>query len=59
MDKAPEIRETLRSQGRSLRDEIPEVFRAFADLSRASMRDGDLPALTKEFSALAISIVKE
>jgi len=59
MDAAPQTRDVLRQQALSLRQEIPEVFRAFGELSRSSMADGDLPALTKEYAALAISMVKE
>jgi len=59
MESAPEVRDQLRRQALSLREEIPEAFRAFADLSRTTMGDGELPAATKEFAALAISIVKE
>jgi AhpD family alkylhydroperoxidase len=59
MDSATQTRDRLRAQALELREEIPEVYRAFAELSRASMGDGELPALTKEMAALAISIVKE
>jgi AhpD family alkylhydroperoxidase len=59
MDSAPQTRDQLRAQALELRQEIPEVYRAFAELSRASMSDGELPALTKEMAAFAIAIVKE
>jgi AhpD family alkylhydroperoxidase len=59
MDTAPQTRDQLRAQALELRQEIPEVYRAFAELSRASMADGELPALTKEMAAFAVAIVKE
>jgi AhpD family alkylhydroperoxidase len=59
MDHAPEIRDSLRAQALSLRAEIPEVFSAYARLSQAATAEGELPALTKEFAALAIALVKE
>jgi AhpD family alkylhydroperoxidase len=51
--------EDLRAPARSLREEIPEVLSAFAQLSRASMEGGALDAKTKELIALAIAITRE
>ncbi len=59
MDSAKETQEKLRGPARALRDEIPDVFRAYGELSRAAMADGELSDLTKEFAALAIAIVKQ
>jgi AhpD family alkylhydroperoxidase len=59
MERASEVRDEIRAKSRELRQVIPDVYRAFAELNRASMGDGELPAVTKEMAALAIAIVKE
>jgi AhpD family alkylhydroperoxidase len=56
---ARELQTQLRAQALELRSEIPEVYRAYAQLSTAAFADGALPSLTKEFAGLAIAIVKE
>jgi AhpD family alkylhydroperoxidase len=56
---AAAIREELREPAKSLRAEIPEVMRAFADLSRSAMAPGALNAAMKEVVALAIAATRE
>lgn len=58
MDHAPAIRDELRRKARSMREEVPEVFSAYARLSAAATATGDLDELTKEYASLAIAIVK-
>jgi AhpD family alkylhydroperoxidase len=58
----PTARETLdevRVQSNQLREAIPEVYRGYADMHRAALIDGALPAKTKELIALAISVTRE
>lgn len=47
----------LRPQHRALRQEIPDVYRAFNELSGAALSDGVLPAKIKELMAMAIGVV--
>jgi AhpD family alkylhydroperoxidase len=57
-----DARATIRELGgptRELRNAIPEVWAGFADLHRAALADGALPARTKELMALAIAVVKQ
>lgn len=54
-----EIREELRQPALNLRGEIPEVMRAFADLSRSAMAEGELSGGCKELIALAIAATRE
>jgi AhpD family alkylhydroperoxidase len=51
--------EDLRVPARALREEIPEVLSAFAQLSKAAMAEGVLDQKTKELIALAIAITRE
>jgi AhpD family alkylhydroperoxidase len=51
--------EELRTAARELRSEIPEVFRGFAEMSRAAMAEGELDEKTKELIALAIGATRE
>ena len=41
-----------------LRHMIPEVWSAYAAMHRAVIKDGELPAKTKELIALAVAIAK-
>lgn len=59
MEHADHIREELRGPALSLRREIPEVMRAFGEMSRAAMSDGALSEKTKELIALAIAMTRE
>jgi len=43
---------------RNLRHAIPEVYKGFAELSRAAFADGELDKRTKELIALAIGVVE-
>ncbi len=47
----------LRPQHRALRQEIPDVYRAFNDLSAAALTDGALPTQIKELMAMTIGVV--
>jgi AhpD family alkylhydroperoxidase len=59
MDNAHDVREELRAPALALREEIPEVLRAYAEMSRAAMAEGDLSVGTKELIAVAIAITRE
>jgi AhpD family alkylhydroperoxidase len=48
----------LRPQHRALRDEIPEVYRTFNELSSAALADGALPTKVKELIAMTIGVVE-
>lgn len=59
MEHHHQILEQGRAEYRELSGLVPEVVRAFAELHRATMADGALPAKTKELIALAIAITRE
>jgi AhpD family alkylhydroperoxidase len=59
MEHIDDLREELRGPAKALREEIPEVMRAFGGLSAAAMVEGDLNVATKELIALAIAITRE
>ena len=59
MDKAAAVRAELRGPALDLRHEIPNVMRAYAQLSVAALEPGDLSAETKQLAALAIAITRE
>ena len=59
MDHNHEIREELRQPALDLRKGIPEVMKAFGELSRAAMVEGELSSLTKELIALSIAATRE
>jgi AhpD family alkylhydroperoxidase len=46
----------LGTEGKALRALIPEVYRGFAQMSRATMADGAVDGRTKELIALAVSV---
>jgi AhpD family alkylhydroperoxidase len=54
----PEVLSDLARPVKELREEIPEVWSAYAAMHRAVIQDGALDARHKELIALAISIVK-
>ena len=47
----------LSTQHRALRQEIPDVYQAFNQLSAAAFSEGALPTKVKELMALAIGVV--
>ena len=49
----------LRQPARDLRDHIPDVIGAYADMQRAAMAEGVLSAKVKELIALAVAITRE
>lgn len=59
MDSMHEIREELRQPAADLRAMIPDVMKGFAQMAEASMAEGELSTLVKEFLALVISITRE
>ena len=59
MTSARETRNELTGLGRHLREAIPGVYAAYAQLHNASMGDGALPARVKELIALAIAVTRE
>lgn len=54
-----EVLGELRQPARELRDHIPEVIGAYANMQRAALAEGSLSAKVKELIALAIAITKE
>ncbi|HVX21447.1 MAG TPA: carboxymuconolactone decarboxylase family protein [Acidimicrobiales bacterium] len=54
-----QVTEDLKGPYRDLRDAIPDVLAGYAELHRAAMGDGALPAKTKELIALAVAITRE
>ena len=48
MEHIHDIREELRQPAIELRHEIPEVFRAFGELSRSAMAEGEISSGFKE-----------
>jgi AhpD family alkylhydroperoxidase len=56
---AHETLEEIAADGRVLRETIPAVYAAYAELSHAAMTDGVLPARIKELIALAIAVTRE
>jgi AhpD family alkylhydroperoxidase len=59
MEHSDHIREELRQPALELRREIPDVLRAFGELSKAAMSDGALPGAIKQLVALAIAATRE
>ena len=49
----------LRQPARDLRDHIPDVIGAYAEMQRAAMAEGALSAKVKELIALAVAITRE
>jgi AhpD family alkylhydroperoxidase len=49
----------MRAPVQQLREAVPDVFKAYADMHRAAMSDGALPAKIKELIALAIAVTRE
>lgn len=47
----------LRGQHRALRDEIPEVYRSFNEMSSAALAEGALSTKVKELMAMVIGVV--
>jgi AhpD family alkylhydroperoxidase len=58
MNEHHDVLSELREPTRDLRRAAPEVWSAFGDLHEAAVRDGVLPARTKELLALAIAVTK-
>jgi AhpD family alkylhydroperoxidase len=56
---AHETLSELGDQGRLLRDQIPEVYSAYAHLGAAAMKEGALPVKFKELLALVIGVIRE
>lgn len=54
-----EVLGELRQPARDLREHIPEVIAGYAQMQRAAMADGALPAKVKELIALAVAITRE
>ena len=54
-----EILDEMRQPVAQLRQAIPGVFKAYADMHHAVITDGALPAKMKEIIALAIAVTRE
>jgi AhpD family alkylhydroperoxidase len=59
MESMDEVRAELRQPALDLRGLIPEVMKGYAEMSRASMAEGELSAATKELLATVIAITRE
>ena len=59
MTSARETRNELIGLGRHLRDAIPGVYAAYAQMHNATMGDGALPARVMELIALAFAVTRE
>ena len=59
MESMDEVRAELRQPALDLRGLIPEVMNGYAEMSRASMAEGELSAATKELLATVIAITRE
>lgn len=55
--KYHQIADDLRSPARELRNQIPEVFKGYAQLHAAAIKDGAISQKNKELIAIAISVV--
>ena len=53
-----QVLEDMRQPVAQLRQAIPGVFKAYADMHHAAISDGALPAKVKELIALAISVTR-
>ena len=58
MNHYSEVIADLAESTASLRDATPEVWAGFAQLHKAAVADGALPAKIKELIALAVAVVK-
>lgn len=56
--KGRQVLHELRPQHRELRGQIPDVYRGFAELSKAAFEPGALDRKTKELIAFAIGVVE-
>ena len=54
-----EVLGELRQPARELREQVPDVIGAYANMQRAVMVDGALPAKVKELIALAVAITRQ
>lgn len=52
-----DVLKDLSIQHRALRQDIPEVYRGFNELSKAALAEGALPTKVKELMAMAIGVV--
>lgn len=52
------VLDELAPEGRALRELIPDVYKAFADLSKAAHAPGALSPVEKELVALGIAVAK-
>lgn len=53
------VLDELKEPSRALREQIPGVYQAYGEMSKAVMVDGALAAKTKELIALAIAVTKQ
>jgi AhpD family alkylhydroperoxidase len=54
-----EVLGELRQPARELREHIPDVVGAYANMQRAALADGALSAKVKELIALAVAVTRE
>jgi AhpD family alkylhydroperoxidase len=54
-----EVLGELRQPARDLREHIPDVIGAYANMQRAAFADGVLPAKTKELIGIAVAVSRQ
>lgn len=54
-----EVLGELRQPARDLREQIPDVIGAYANMQRAAMADGALSSKVKELIALAVAVTRQ
>jgi AhpD family alkylhydroperoxidase len=59
MGQYADVIEELKEPTRALRNRESDVWKGFAELHRAAVAEGVVPARTKELIALAIAVIKE
>jgi AhpD family alkylhydroperoxidase len=59
VDRAHDVQRDLAEPARRLREGVPEVIGSYAEMQRAVMVDGALPAKFKELIALAIGATRQ
>lgn len=55
----PDVLTPLGVEGRELRRLIPDVYKAYGEIHKASLAEGELDQVTKELIALAIAVSKQ
>lgn len=57
-EHSKEVQDALAPLARNLRQAIPDVYAGFKELHTSALKEGALPAKTKELIALSIAVVE-